>query len=134
MNLYKITQPQIYADLPCSVVACSAAVQNIQKVTTEQAKNIVLNIAIDNSVNFRRTGYLTIREMNRFVRMLFKVNKYYYHKRGTRPLLKELTLQQRAIVLIRGHYVFWHGDGLYDSFFDNANDEVVAYWCVDDKM
>jgi hypothetical protein len=95
--------------LPCSNVAVSCAL----------GKTVICKTSHDD-------GWMTLKDNNKFVREYLNVRRYKYFKRGERPLLKELVLD-KAIVCVYGHLVYLEGNN-YWSFFNNENDEVVAYW------
>lgn len=95
--------------LPCSSVAISCAL----------GRKVVLPTSHDD-------GYMTLKDNNRHVREHLSVARYKYFKRGERPLLRELDLE-KAIVCVYGHLIYVQGREYY-SFFDNEDDEVVAYW------
>lgn len=117
----RISPKDFYLDLPCSVVSIGCALETLRgsfdydkiKAFSEQAS------ANDN--------YATLRSVNEQVRKFFNVKKYTYYTRAERKTLKECCSGKTAIVCVYGHFVFVNGDSYY-SYFDNANDKVVAVW------
>ena len=85
----------IYEDYPCSVVAVGMALG-----ITERDK---INDLIPGSI--KQSGYLTLKEGNRFIRSNLPVEKYEGFKRGERPTLEELLsgCSRRAVILVLGH-------------------------------
>lgn len=81
------------------------------------------------TIGLKEDGYLTLDNMNRYIRKNLPVIKKDYYKRGERPLLKELLKdnKKKAIICVRGHYVYADQDRYY-SFFDNDEDEVICIW------
>lgn len=112
-----------YKWVPCSQVTLSVA---CEKTGIEY----FLPISVFDAVSNSEAGYLTLRDMNKFVRALLPIKKRKDFKRKERPLLKELE-PCRAVVCVVGHYLYMDYDKYY-SFFDNENDEVVAMWILDD--
>ena len=96
---------------PCSMVAVAGA-NGGQLIPVQTSKD---------------DGYMTLRDMNTYVRQNLSVAKRTDYRRGERPLLKDLKVDGRAIVCVLGHYVFVEEDRYY-SFYRNDNDEVVAIW------
>lgn len=128
----KRINPPLYCEgLPCSVVAVSCALDN------ETWSNSPL-IAPG-----RSDGYVTLQEMNKFVRHNLAVKKRIDFKRGERPKLKHLPavlkkmlpkiVERKAIVCVLGHYLYFDGKDYY-SFFNNKEDDVVAVWVLEDGL
>jgi hypothetical protein len=100
-----------YIGLPCSVVAVSCAKGELIMATT------------------RADGWMSLQGMNKFVRNNFQVKKYQYYKRGERTKLKDYNFTGKAIAIVLGHCIYVNGNSYY-SFFDNADDDVVAVWFI----
>jgi len=98
---------------PCSIVAVAIANGGV-KIPVQVSK---------------ADGYMTLSDMNRYVRDNLSVAKRTDYKRGQRPKLKDLKVNGRAIVCVLGHYLYVDGEDYY-SFFDNHDDEVVAMWLL----
>lgn len=112
----RITPDAIYDGLPCSVVAVGCALGS--------GSEIMVN-------GLKADGYLTLDNMNRYIRSLLPIQKKEYFKRGTRPLLKDFLEgnKKRAVVCLLGHYVYVDKED-YWSFFKNEYDEVVCVWWI----
>lgn len=105
---------------PCCIVAVST-VLGFDNASNRAAQSRTWFPQMDAS------GYVTLSEANRFIRANLNVRKRMDFKRGSRPLLKDLNLNGKAIVCVLGHYLYLNHETYY-SFFDNENDEVVAVW------
>lgn len=108
-------------DKPCCITAvvCAAGTDNI-----------VNNLEYLPS---RGKGYATLDAANKFIRANLHIKKTTKYRRSERPLLKDLHLDGKAVVCVRGHYLYLDHENYY-SFFDNENDPVVAAWLLhDDK-
>lgn len=113
-----------YEWVPCSQVALCIACE-------QAGREYFLPISVFDAISNSENGYLTLRDMDSFVRALLPVKKRADFKRKERPLLRELE-PCKAVVCVVGHYLYLDNDKYY-SFFDNENDEVVAMWIIDDK-
>ena len=113
--MQRIVPDEKFYDLPCSIVAVSLA-KGGQIIPTEVSKT---------------DGYMTLRDMNTYVRQNLSVAKRTDYKRGQRPILKALRLDGRAIVCVLGHYIYLENETYY-SFFQNDYDQVVAVWKLKD--
>ena len=80
----------------------------------------------------RSDGYATLDAANRWIRDNLRIRKRIDFKRGERPKLKDLHLQDKAIVCVLGHYIFLDHE-TYWSFFDNEEDDVVAVWVLKEE-
>ena len=118
----KITPKSIYRDLPCSIVSVGCAVGEADERVLENAKGL------------KDDGYLTLDDMNRYIRSLLPIQKKEYFRKGERLLLKDFLSgnKRRAVVCLLGHYVYVEGENYY-SFFDNDWDEVVCVWWIKEK-
>lgn len=72
-------------------------------------------------------GYMTLKKMNKLVRSMCKVKKRTEYRRGERPILKNFSLDGKAIICVLGHYVYAENNQ-YHSCFEVDNAEVVAVW------
>ena len=108
-----------YRESPCSVVAVGTALNM-------QGKNLKIS---DIPANLKKDGYLTLNDMNRFVRSHLSVKKRENFKRGERKILRDFLEdnENNAIICVLGHYIYAEGK-VYYSFFDNDYDEVVTVW------
>ena len=108
-----------YRETPCSVVAVGTALNM-------QGRNLKISDIPD---NLKNDGYLTLRDMNRFVRSHLDVRKREDFKRGERKKLWVMISdnKEKAIICVLGHYIYVEGNTYY-SFFDNAYDDVVTVW------
>lgn len=79
----------------------------------------------------RGEGYATLDAANKFIRTNLHVKKITKYRRCERPLLKDLHFDGKAVVCVRGHYLYLDHENYY-SFFDNENDPVVAVWSLHD--
>lgn len=112
-----------YKWVPCSQVALGIA---CEKTGVEY----FLPISVFDAIGSSESGYLTLRDMNKFVRALLPIKKRKDFKRRERPLLRELE-PCKAVICVVGHYLYMDYDKYY-SFFDNENDDVVAMWIIDE--
>ncbi|MBR5178950.1 MAG: hypothetical protein IKW90_09165 [Lachnospiraceae bacterium] len=115
----RLSPAPVFHSLPCSIVSVGCALGFSRDKTIEKAEEIGL----------KDDGYLTLENMNKFIRSLLSVQKKEYYKRGTRPLLEEFLRgnKKRAVVCLLGHYVYVDKENYY-SFFQNERDEVVCVW------
>jgi hypothetical protein len=80
--------------------------------------------------SLRDDGYLNLEEANRYFRKYLPVKKRAYFRQGERSRLKDFVLFGRAILLVKGHYLYADGC-VYQSFFDNNEDEVISVWYLE---
>lgn len=116
-----IVPKSFYEGLPCSVVSIGCASEKLRGSFDYDKIKSFSEIASAND------NYATLRSVNEQVRKFFNVKKYTYYTRAERKTLKECCSGKTAIVCVYGHFVFVNGDTYY-SYFDNANDKVVAVW------
>jgi hypothetical protein len=100
---------------PCCITAVVCAAPN---------KNLANNLEF---LPKRGEGYATLDAANKFIRTNLDVKKNTKYRRGERPLLKDLHLDGKAIVCVKGHYLYLDHETYY-SFFDNEDDDVVSVW------
>lgn len=117
--MHRILPDDIYRGLPCSTVAVGTALG----IKAQDALSGLV------SASLHSDGYLTLNDMNRLVRANMPVQRRRDFKRGLRPTLAEYVheYRRRAIVCVRGHYLYTDGKN-YFSFFYNGQDEVVCVW------
>lgn len=101
-----------FENLPCGMVAVGTA---------------KYNEIIPFKGNMRPDGYITLNDMNRYIRSNLYVKKRTDYRRGQRPIFGEMVFSCKAIVCVKGHYIYVDSDDYY-SFFDNSNDEVITIW------
>ena len=116
----RITPKDFYLDLPCSVVSIGCASETLHGSCDYGKIKEFSEMASANN------NYATLRSVNEQVRRFFQVKKYTYYKRAERKTLKEFR-GITAIVCCYGHFVFLNSNEYY-SYYDNANDKVVAVW------
>ena len=107
-------------DMPCVMVAVNSALGACKNET-------------DHPI-LKDDGYCTLQNANKYIRKYLPVKKRIDYKRGARPKLKDLPIFEPAIVCVLGHYLYWHGNGVYESCFDNKEDDVVSVWILDQDM
>ena len=119
----RITPSDIYAGMPCSMVAVGTA----------------MNLTLGDAVwalkpsELHEDGYLSLDAMNRLIRACMSVSKREYYRRGERPALRDFAhahLGQRAVICVAGHYIYFDGRD-YHSFFWNGGDPVISVWYLE---
>lgn len=121
----RIIPAECYRGLPCSAVAVGCAMGITNAFTVGVAGLISLDLHAD--------GYLSLDSMNRLIRGHLRVLKRENYRRGERPALRDWAhehLGAKAIVCVRGHYVYFDGKD-YHSFFFNGGDPVISIWYLD---
>ena len=115
----RIIPADIYENKPCSFVALGCAMDDYGYTDSE----------IYESAKLRADGYLTLDEMNRYIRDHVNIRKKVYYKRSIRKTLKDFLSdnKSRAIICVTGHYIYADGS-IYYSYYDNFKDEVVCVW------
>lgn len=118
------TPPKVYNGIPCSIVSVGCALGENNKSVIQKAKGLEL----------KNNGYLTLKDMNKYIRSCISIQKYEYYKRTERFTLKELLNNntKKAIVCLLGHYVYIDSKDYY-SFFKNEEDNVVAIWWIKEE-
>lgn len=83
------------------------------------------------SAKLKADGYLTLNDMNKYIREHINVKKKIYYKRNERITLEEFLADnnEKAIICVLGHYIFVNKQTYY-SYFDNISDEVVCVWIL----
>ncbi len=90
----------------------------------EATKNEDIDI---NDIHFKH-DYCTLSEAKRKLAQTFPSSlRYKYFKKDERFLLKEFHFKGKFIILTLGHFSYVE-DLVNYTFFNNLNDEVVAYW------
>lgn len=108
-----------YRGLPCSYVGTGCAYEDITGMVFQEPL----------PPGLKEDGWLTIDNMNRFIRSLLPVKKKTYFKRGERMKLCDFlaTNIERCGVCVYGHFIYVRGHD-YWSFFNNENDDIVCIW------
>ena len=115
----RIEPPKKYNGLPCSMVSVLCAVGDAN------------DKAIGLAVGLRNDGYLTLKDMNKYIRSCMDIRKRQDFKRGERKTLQDFLSgnKEKGIICVRGHYIYVEGETYY-SFFDNDMDEVITVWWI----
>lgn len=116
----RITPPDMYRGLPCSVVSvgCALGIANTGALSGLYSPHL------------QDGGYLSLKGMNALIRANMAVKRQAYYKRGDRPILRDFAhehIGERAIICLLGHYIYFDGRD-YHSFFYNGGDQVVSVW------
>lgn len=110
-------------EMPCSILALGLSLKAFNKTAVD-----------DLDVKIGKDGYCRLNDINKSIRKQFKVKAYKYLKQSERKKLGEYQkFPGRYIVCVKGHYVYAEDDSYY-SFFDNSEDEVIAYWLLDSVL
>lgn len=115
----------------CSTLCLSMA---IKRVIAEKGKEIPTPTLEDikNGISFYVEGYRKLSDMNKTVKWYFPNAKYHYFKKNERVNLDKIGNNlNKAIICVKGHYIYVEEDKYY-SFFDNLEDEVVAIWVLEE--
>ena len=114
-------------EAPCSMVAISCMLADLGiKLTSEKIENS--NFVVKNN-----SGYKTLRDMTKTLRVLMPKIKYHYFIKKDRLRLKQVPyVKDKSIICLRGHYIYAKDD-VYYSFFDNIHDEVIAMWWLEEE-
>lgn len=112
-----------YNGMPCSYVGAGCAYEDVTK------KDFDLPLP----PGLRNDGWLTLNNMNKFIRGLLPIRKKVYFKRGERPKLKDFLKdnEERCGVCVYGHFIYVNGHD-YWSFFNNDENRVVCIWYIKD--
>lgn len=106
---------------PCSILALGLALMKVGRFPKND-----LGVKVDDR------GYCQLRNMDMAIRNHFSVVHYQYIRPEKRKKLGEyITFPGLYIVCVKGHYIFIQ-DKDYYSFFNNLDDEVVAYWKLEE--
>ena len=119
----RIVPNDIYKGWPCSVVAVGCALGITQKNDLKALK----------SPDLKEDGYLSLSAMNKLIRANMRVIKREDYKRSERMALRDFAHMydgQRAIVCVKGHFIYFDGHD-YHSFFWNGGDQVVSVWYIE---
>ena len=125
----RITPNDVYAGMPCSVVAVGTAMG----VTDRSVVNGLYGDALSGSYGpkLQEDGYLSLNGLNGLIRAKLSVVKRENFKRGQRPALRDWAhgdgKGRRAVVCVLGHYLYFDGRD-YHSFLWNGGDPIVAVW------
>lgn len=117
----RITPPDKYNSLPCSYVGVGCAYEDI--LNKEFTEPLPPGLKTD--------GWLTLEDMNRYVRHYLPIRKKIYFKRSERITLHEFLAANtaKACVCVCGHFIYANKQD-YWSFFDNNFDKVVCVWYI----
>jgi hypothetical protein len=133
-NLKQNVPSELYDSIPCTMVANICSLIGAVPAKNDFDACFLKCRGIAETLGYHSDGYLSLKEENRFIRSIQKVAKYTYYKRSERFPLSALPERHatrkkplRAVVMVLGHCIYVH-DGMYDSFFDNCEDDVVAVW------
>ena len=119
----RITPSDIFAGMPCSIVAVGCALNLASGGDAWALK----------SPELQDDGYLSLAGMNRLIRAHLVVKKREDFKRGERPALRDFAhshIGKRAVICVLGHYLYFDGRD-YHSFLWNGGDPVVSVWYLD---
>lgn len=113
-----------YLDKPCSYVGVGCAYEDLT------GKDFDLPLPD----GLRDDGWLTLDNLNRFVRSVLPIRKKQYFRRKERLLLEDFIGAGTGpcVICVYGHFIYAKG-GDYWSFFDNDMDPVVCVWYIDEK-
>lgn len=116
----------IYRGLPCSIVAVGNAMGIKSRDEIIKPQNRPQGLHED--------GYLSLKDMNTYIRSKRKVVKKTVFKRGERPSLWQFlqTNKGEAIICLFGHFVYAKGQDYY-SYFKNDDDDVVCVWYLKEE-
>ena len=110
-----------YQDLPCSYVGTGCAWENLYGTpfTDETPEGL------------HQDGYLSLNNMNTYIRSCLPIKKKTYYSKVKRPLLKDFLKEHKdpMVICVLGHCIYAN-NGNYTSFFDNDNDPVVCVWFI----
>ena len=120
MLVKRLRPNDIFETLPCSVVTLGTA------LGVTDAEDIVYPEGLADD------GYLSLRDMNTFIRAHVPVERRVNFRRGERPVLREFLRENthRAIICVLGHYLY-ADKNTYTSFLKNGGDPVVSVWYLD---
>lgn len=110
-----------YMGMPCSYVAAGCAYENIEKRPFTRPLPETL----------RPDGYLTLKEMNRYIRFVLPIRKKEVFKRGERLKLRDFLAKnsKKCCICVKGHFLYANGPD-YWSFFPADDDDVVCVWYI----
>ena len=127
--IHKQIDSESYNGLPCIFVAIDQAYKSFGKEFP--ARKMLEFPLFKNNELLDKNGYCSLRKARECINYLFKVKSYKFIKGKRRKPLKEYDLIGKYIILVKGHYVAsWNN--IYFSLFNNDNDEVVAWWELED--
>lgn len=113
-------EQQTLEQQPCSVLAICLAMAAFHK-----------NSGKEITPKYDKAGYCKLKDIDDEIKKHFTVKKYKYFKGNERKKLKDYTkFPGIYIVCVKGHYILASED-VYYSFFDNSEDEVIAFWLLD---
>ncbi|MBR6287094.1 MAG: hypothetical protein IKR18_08945 [Bacteroidaceae bacterium] len=120
----RITPRDKYLYEPCSFVSTGCAYEDITGKTFDA----------ELPDGLRDNGYLTLDNMNSFIRLFLPVKKKIFFPKGERLTLREYLLanQEKCIICVLGHFLYANRQD-YWSYFDNDGDPVVCVWLLKGK-
>lgn len=126
INVVRIIPKYEYENLPCSKVAVGCALEDNN---SDNIKEQVLN----EDYGLKEDGYLSLDNMNRYIRKYLDIQKKVYYKKGERPVLASFleSNDKKAVICLLGHYVYVNKN-IYYSFFENKEDDIVCVWYLKD--
>ena len=115
----RITPDSKYNGMPCSYVSTGCAYEDMYRKP----------FPVDVSEHVKADGWLTLNDMNAYIRAVLPVKKKTYYKRNERMTLREFLLQNEdnCIVCVAGHFIYVDNAN-YWSFFNNEDDSVICIW------
>lgn len=116
--------PEKFRGMPCSYVGTGCAYEDYYK------KPFTATLPD----GCHKDGYLSLDNMNKYIRQVLPIKKKLYYSRASRQPLKEFLKQNKGpmVICVLGHCIYaYNGD--YMSFFDNNNDPVVCVWHINIK-
>ena len=117
--MMRIEPRDYFKDKPCSYVSVG--------VCCEDLTGTPFGAAMPEGL--RKNGYLTISDMNKYIRDNLRIFKKYTYQKVERVTLKEYlkTHKGQGIVCVPGQFVYVR-EGDYWSYVNNDNDEVICEW------
>lgn len=115
----RILPPEKYRGLPCSIVAIGCAMSATSPKAVKLAKGI----------RFQQHGYLSLSGMERLLQANIPVKRCTLYAKGRRTTLRDYahTHNARAVICVKGHYIYFDGRDYY-SFLWNGGDKIVCVW------
>lgn len=109
---------EAYSYLPCSLVAMYQ-VRDLLRLKIEPVSPLT-----------NKEGYATLQAVNKAIKQSFKCKRYVYIAKNKRYTLNDFKENGLFIVCVLGHYLVVENKKYY-SFFNNDNDEIVAFWEIE---
>lgn len=116
----RITPEKKYENLPCSFVGTGCAYEDYygERFTEPLPEGL-------------KGGWLSLENLNSYIRKVLPITKKEYYKRGTRPKLKDFLKEnyRPCLICVYGHFLYAKNED-YWSFFDNEEDDIVCIWYI----